>query len=170
VGEYQAHRDVVAWAVAVAFGVAAVVLTAVRLHWWAALVGPVIVALVLGTTAGVSRLTLSQSAQAQRLMRRAHELARPINNEQIEPLLKAVDQHLALVTRSDPRRHGDLIKRLVGDLSKAVDVLAEGPGPDFSDDLRFRRRYMDETVKHAAKVLGSRPRRSDPVPPDPGTA
>lgn len=138
---------------AVAFGIAAVVLTVARLHWWAALVGPVIVALVLGTMAGVSRLPLSQPAQAQRLMRRAHELARAINDEQTKPLLKAVDEHIALVTRSDPREHGDLIKRLVSDLSKAVDVLAEGPGPDFSDDLRLRCRNMTHTVKHAAEVL-----------------
>lgn len=169
-GEYRAHRDVVAWVLSLAFGIAAVVLTAARLHWWAALVGPVIVALVLGTTAAVSRLPLSQSAQAQLLMRRAHELARAINDERTEQLLKAVDEHLALVTRSDSRRHGDLVKRLVGDLSRAVDVLAEGPGPDFSDDLRLRQRRMTETVQHAAEVLDGRPRRSDPVPPDTGTA
>ncbi len=152
-GEYRAHRDVVAWALALTFGIAAVALTVARLHWWAALVGPVIVALVLGTTASVSRLPLSQSAQAQRLMRRAHELARAIDDERTKPLLKAVDEHIALITRSDPRRHGDLVKRLVGDLSKAVDVLVEGPGPDFSDDLRTRCRNMTRTVEHAAEVL-----------------
>jgi hypothetical protein len=156
-GEYRAHRDVVAWGLAVAFGVAAIVLTAARLHWWAALVGPVVAALVLGTVAGVSRLTLSQSAQAQLLMRRAHELARAMDDERTKPLLKAVDEHLALVARSDSRRHGDLIKRLVGDLSKAVDLLAEGPGPDFAEDLRTRCRNMARTVEHAAEVLDRRP-------------
>lgn len=156
-GEYRADRDVVAWALALAFGAAATVLTAARLHWWAALVGPVIAALVLGTVAGVGRLTLSRSAQAQQLMRRAHELAGTIDDERTKPLLKAVDEHLVLVTRADPRRHGDLVKRLVGDLSKAVDLLAGGPGPDFTDDIQTRCRNMARTVEHAAKVLDRRP-------------
>jgi hypothetical protein len=156
VGEYRAHRDLVAWALAVAFGTAAVVLTAARLHWWAALVGPAVAALVLGTVTAVSRLPVSQSAQAQRLMRRAHELAGAIDDDRTKPLLKAVDEHLVLVTRSDPRRHGDLVRRLVSDLSKAVDVLAEGPGPDFADDIRTRCRNMTRTVEHAAEVLDRR--------------